>query len=338
MLKGVPKKFKTVATNRIARSPGTIFIALNPTINSLIYEPLCLGRIFFTRGGISINTSGVIAIINVRISTHNINSIGNNKKTYNDLEINDFFPLFLKCSMISFESTINFWHILIQIIEQAGILSTQDDKTFFINKIFEKEKIILLIDGLDEISDEQNRINFVNYLLKFLKNYSNIPVIITSREPGFRIIKEKIENNFDLYEIINLNELEKASLVKNWFSYILQNREGTHEMVDNFIEELNNNQKISKLANNPLFLLIFISLKLDGQKLPTKKDVVLQRLIEQLIHLWNIEGYQPLDLSSVQAQLGYLAYYMSKEGLHRILYYNLIQIILFLHVMSLKTY
>ena len=44
MLYGFPKKFKIVATKRRVRSPGTILIALNPTLNSLKYELLCLGR------------------------------------------------------------------------------------------------------------------------------------------------------------------------------------------------------------------------------------------------------------------------------------------------------
>lgn len=249
------------------------------------------------------------------------------KKIDDHLDLKNIFPLFLKCHSLSLENSRNFWQILAQFADQADILENKDNITNFLQRIFEKEKVILLIDGLDEISDNQDRVNFINYLLTYLKNYSNIIVLITSREPGFRIIQKKIERSFELFEIVKLNDQQKESIVKNWIFYFLENRQDSRKMADDFIKELNSNKKIFELADNPLFLLILLSLKIDNQTLPRKKDVVLQKSIEQLIRLWNIEGYRPLDSSKVQAQLGYLAYYMSTNGLNRIQYANLIQIL-----------
>src|SRR5438105_15715268 len=54
--------------------------------------------------------------------------------------------------------------------------------------LFKKGKILLLVDGLDEIHDDARRSTFVEHLEAFLEEYKLTRLIVTSREAGFSLV------------------------------------------------------------------------------------------------------------------------------------------------------
>ena len=75
-----------------------------------------------------------------------------------------------------------------------------------INDLLRSGDILLLIDGLDEISDEGARISFVKQLRTFLATYPNISIIVTSREPGFRLVGGALSTHCQLYKVSDFDE------------------------------------------------------------------------------------------------------------------------------------
>lgn len=58
--------------------------------------------------------------------------------------------------------------------------------------LFKKGRILLLVDGLDEIQNDADRSTFVDHLETFLSDYSNIRLVVTSREAGFNLVAPSI--------------------------------------------------------------------------------------------------------------------------------------------------
>ncbi|MGZ5031487.1 MAG: NACHT domain-containing protein, partial [Methylobacter sp.] len=54
--------------------------------------------------------------------------------------------------------------------------------------LFKKGRVLLLVDGLDEIHDDASRSIFVEHLEAFLDEYKNTRLIVTSREAGFNLV------------------------------------------------------------------------------------------------------------------------------------------------------
>ncbi len=54
--------------------------------------------------------------------------------------------------------------------------------------LFKKGRVLFLVDGLDEIHDDASRSIFVENLEKFLDEYKDTRLIVTSREAGFNLV------------------------------------------------------------------------------------------------------------------------------------------------------
>lgn len=69
---------------------------------------------------------------------------------------------------------------------------------------------IVLIDGLDEIADEGERSIFAEKLRTFLGNYPRARLIVTSREPGFRIVAGILAARCRAFEVAPLLDPDEA--------------------------------------------------------------------------------------------------------------------------------
>jgi hypothetical protein len=175
--------------------------------------------------------------------------------------------------------------------------------------------ILLLVDGLDEITNESDRVSFVHQLRTFLAIYPNVGLVVTSREAGFRVIGGALSTQCEHYKICDLNAEDIARLTLKWNKEVLGDSARIRSESKLLSDSICANDRLMKLAANPLLLTTLLLVKRwVGGPLPTKRSILYGKAIEVLLMTWNVEGHEPLDLEEVLPQLEYLAFSMMKDG------------------------
>jgi NACHT domain-containing protein len=154
------------------------------------------------------------------------------------------------------------------------------------------QRIVLLVDGLDEASNPTAARTLVA-VLTALASRTGIPILATSRPHGTRDLSE-LAGNWDRCNLAALSDEQRHALAGLWFA-VLESFEGgasatpsqirarAKRRADAFVTALQLNAGISRLSQTPLFLLAFLSLHRRGQTLPRNRFAASQEIVEQLM-------------------------------------------------------
>ncbi|MUG99209.1 NACHT domain-containing protein [Scytonema sp. UIC 10036] len=112
-------------------------------------------------------------------------------------------------------------------------------------QLLEQGKVLVLLDGFDEVREKDNS-RIIKKIREFSQQFSDNKIIITCRNAATNYIFEKFVD----VEVVNFNEGQIKTFANQWF---YQRKSGKAE---NFIQELEKNQPIKKLATNPLILTL----------------------------------------------------------------------------------
>lgn len=240
------------------------------------------------------------------------------KMINDDLPERDLLPLFIRCRQLGdlINSSIN--DILRTIPKKFEQDDLENEFFYIINTSLQKGNTLLLIDGLDEISDEGYRISFVKKLRIFLSYYPNIKVVITSREAGFRIISGVLCNFFQTYRIADLTDYDIERLTIAWNIEVVGNRPEIFSESKKLANTICNSDRVRQLAKNPLLLTTLLLVNRWVGQLPTKRSVLYGKAIEVLLMTWNVEGHESIDPEEAIPQLSFIAFSMMAEGVQRI--------------------
>lgn len=226
----------------------------------------------------------------------------------------DYFPIFIRCRDLGQYVTSSITDIIYNIPNKAEIEHLKDGFYKISSEALQSGKALLLIDGLDEISNDRDRIKFVNQLRIFLATYPNVSIITTSRKAGFRAIGGILADYCSKYEIANLSEDEIRELSKKWHIAIIDNSNNTIKESNELVEQILSDRRIKALAENPLLLTTLLFVKRWAGYLPTKRHILYQEMIKLLLVTWNVEGHEQLDIDETEPQLSFVAYWMSQNG------------------------
>lgn len=237
------------------------------------------------------------------------------RKQINDkLPDEDWFPIFLRCRELGDKVKLSITDILNGIPHRAEIHSCADDFSILVSRALQNGNALLLIDGLDEISEDINRIAFVNQLRTFIATYPTINIIVTSRESGFRAVAGSLATYCENYTVSKLIPEEIEELCLKWHKAIIDESENTKKEANKLSELILKDSRIKVLAENPLLLTTLLFVKRWAGYLPTKRSVLYQEMIKLLLVTWNVEGHEILDIEEAEPQLAFVAYWMTKNG------------------------
>lgn len=242
------------------------------------------------------------------------------KKINDELPDNLWFPIFIRCRELGEKVSSSITEIINNIPNRAEIVSCSCQFSAIISDSLQKGTALLLIDGLDEISEDKNRIAFVNQLRTFLATYPSINIIVTSREAGFRVVGGSLATYCVHYIISNLINSEIEELSIKWHKAIIDDSENTIKEARSLAESIIKDNRIRALAENPLLLTTLLFVKRWAGYLPTKKCVLYQEMIKLFLVTWNVEGHEQLDIDESEPQLAYVAFCMSLIGQKNITY------------------
>jgi len=239
----------------------------------------------------------------------------NKIKLVNDnLPNKDYFPIFIRCRELGKNISSSITDIINNIPNKAELSELQDGFQKIVSEALQDGKALLLIDGLDEIAKDRDRINFVNQLRIFLSRYPNTSIITTSRTAGFRAVGGILADYCTQYEISNLNNNEIRDLSQKWHIAIIDNTQKTINESNELVNQILADGRITSLAENPLLLTTLLFVKRWAGYLPTKRHILYQEMIKLLLVTWNVEGHEQLDIDETEPQLAFVAYWMSKMG------------------------
>jgi predicted NACHT family NTPase len=174
---------------------------------------------------------------------------------------------------------------------------------------------LILVDGLYEITGEQDRILFVRQLRTFLSVYPSVGLVVTSREAGFRVSGGALSAQCDHFKLCDFDSDDITRLTFNWNKEVFGDTSRVRTESKVLAESICANDRLMRLAANPLLLTTLLLVKRwVGGPLPTKRSILYGKAIEVLLMTWNVEGHEPLDLEEVLPQLEFLAFVMMKDG------------------------
>jgi predicted NACHT family NTPase len=183
-----------------------------------------------------------------------------------------------------------------------------------VKTILRHGKVLLLLDGLDEVKKEASR-GLIDQVGKFLRDFPKNPCVMTCRIAA----QEYIFDKFTEVEVADFSEDQIKSFVQKWFTTRFSAE--AEELISKFHDKLNANQPSKELASNPLLLtllcLVFEELKAFPQKRSQLYKDGLELLLKKLDSKRNIERpelYKSLDPQQKEDLLSYLAYTTFTQG------------------------
>lgn len=162
-----------------------------------------------------------------------------------------------------------------------------------VEQALEDERLLLLVDGLDEWTNESAARIALDRLRVFIEQ-RNVPAIITSRPHGFDRLGMQ-EANWQLGELCDFSTVQQKKLSQMWFMYKLRSLEQDSNYQESeieqkastesegFLTELHSLTDLRELAKIPLLLCLLIYHRFQNAHLPQSRFKAYDSLIEHLI-------------------------------------------------------
>jgi CRP-like cAMP-binding protein len=161
------------------------------------------------------------------------------------------------------------------------------DLLSLLDRAVDERRVLLLLDGLDEWSDEQAARTTLQHILAFVATHS-LPTIATARPRGLDKIGS-IPPGWRTAELAPLSLDQQRTLAEVWFSRGLARaaaseqgqeiRAPIEERLDRFFAELARDRRLSSLAGNPLLLVGLVALSVRHIALPRNRMQAIQSLV-----------------------------------------------------------
>lgn len=240
------------------------------------------------------------------------------KKVDDRLPDRNWFPIYIRCRDLGGDATKSISEIMGTLADRAEVGRHAAAFSVLIEDALQKGHVLLLIDGLDEISIESNRIRFVSQLRTFVATYPTVHLVVTSRETGFRAVAGTLAGYCEQFSIADLEKTQIAQLSLKWHQALLGETQQAKAESKRVCEIIFSDSRITALAANPLLLTTLLFVKRWVGYLPTKKCRLYEEMIKLLLVTWNAAAHDKLDLDETEPQLAFVAYKMTTKGVQKI--------------------
>ena len=246
------------------------------------------------------------------------------------LPAHKWLPLYLRCRDLQDRAKQSFMSLLEELPVYHLNMLPEPAVAFkaYIHEMLQLGRVLLLIDGLDEISDEGARKTFTRNLLSFLAMFPQVTLVLTSREAGFRLVADVMATKCTAYTLAPFEQEDVRRLCVQWHAEVVGKGEEVRQKALKLAEDIWANERIRSLAENPLLLTTLLVVnRRRGGELPKNRTMLYSKAVEVLVQTWNQEGHEPLDEEETLAQLSYVACYMMEQGTQQITRRDLIKLL-----------
>ena len=184
---------------------------------------------------------------------------------------------------------------------------------------FEFSNLLLLIDGLDEITDTPLRIKVTEQLMDLIARYPFNQYAVTSRIVGYQ--ESKLGSNFKHFKLMPFSLVEIKLFSKHWYDCIAQHTDNDYDYADeqssSLYSSISRSPSVIRLATNPLLMTIIAMIHYKGKKLPNKRvelyDVSTETFLEYWVQLRMSDESQLKDKNEIIEILAPIAYEIHKN-------------------------
>jgi hypothetical protein len=235
-----------------------------------------------------------------------------------DLPQRDWLPLFFRCRELRDQARGSFAELLEALSQREPVRQHAAVFRALVDRALLAGRVLLLVDGLDEISDPGDRAAFVCTLRTALQAYPDIAMVVTSREAGFRHVAAHLAPICTHATLSPFDEKDIRRLSVAWHREVVGDTEKVRADAEELAATIARNDRIRLLAVNPLLLTTLLLVKRWVGSLPTRRAVLYGKAVEVLLMTWNTEGHEPIPDEEALPQLCYVASAMMLEGLQKI--------------------
>jgi formylglycine-generating enzyme required for sulfatase activity len=155
---------------------------------------------------------------------------------------------------------------------------------------------LLLLDGLDEIPLERipghvaDRKTTLTALWKFAGVYDRTPMVLTCRERAF---DQKLRNliGWEVRKIAPFSKDQVGHFVNAWYEEMEKKEQITSEQATKYkktlIEEIEGKEPLSKMAQNPLLLMMMAWILCNETELPRDRSQLYEHILKLLLGMWD---------------------------------------------------
>ncbi len=196
-----------------------------------------------------------------------------------------------------------------------------------LHKYLTQGKALVLLDGLDEIPQVDQRMEVVQRIDNFVRKYAPLGnrFIITSRIVGYRFAP--LSQEYDHFVLRELDDEQIRDFVRRW-TYALEEIATPEEdpkvrglrvekEVQRLLRTIARNPGVRRLASNPLMLQILVLIHRSQAILPQKRVHLYKVAARTLIEHWNIvrglDEKARLNPQQVEIALAFLAFWLHRE-------------------------
>jgi predicted NACHT family NTPase len=237
------------------------------------------------------------------------------------LPVEDLIPVLIRCRDIG-EADLcrSFKDVLAMHLNKTELQPQEAEvmKAVILDRLT-RGKILLLVDGLDEISNRSVRQSFCQQLEHTAVRYPDAPILVTSRVVGYRDMPERMRTGFAHGVISDLRPETKDQFVYRWVEATESHRtqEDRERNAHELIAALHSSGRIERLTDNPMLLTTMALVKRKVGKLPTRRSKLYHEAILVLLN-WNPRVYSAIDEDEAFPQLAFLANEMCRRGVQRL--------------------
>lgn len=179
---------------------------------------------------------------------------------------------------------------------------------------FEFSNLLLLMDGLDEITDTPLRIKVTEQVMDLIARYPYNRYVATSRIVGYQ--ESKLGSDFKHFKLMPFKQEQIKLFSEQWYKSIAQHTgndiENAIEQADSLYSSIFRSPSVIRLATNPLLMTIIAMIHYKGKKLPNKRvelyDISTETFLEYWVQLRTADGSQLKDKTEIIEILAPIAF------------------------------
>ncbi len=166
----------------------------------------------------------------------------------------------------------------------------------FLETQLKQGKVMVLLDGLDEIPDTVLRTHIVRQIEAFTTAYQKNRFLVTSRIVGYKEVPVSAGSGYQTYTLADFNEKQVEQFAQQWCPAYERWVKGTtdrhylervaREDAEKLFHSTQRNPGVKRLAVNPLLLTILALIQRQGRELPSHRVELFDLCATTLLETW----------------------------------------------------
>ncbi|NIM15833.1 MAG: NACHT domain-containing protein [Candidatus Aminicenantes bacterium] len=242
----------------------------------------------------------------------------------------DFIPVFIPLKDLGRDpgqtyKTYNIMELTVNRLKHDNISTT------FIHEAFEDNNLLFLLDGLDEVADEDRRREVIEWIQN--QNIRKNALLVTSRFSGLHETRGlKFHDAIPVFTVQDFDIADIERFLENWYKNIevavagegdkadkeeaIKKGKSSYEDLMNIIKS-DAYKNLRQLAVNPLLLTIIAIVHRTRAVLPKERHKLYDECLKVMIELWNVANKKlniSFSVENSMDNLAKIAVYLMKQN------------------------